>query len=152
MAWAVVGLVVAHGSGAPAGVGAGLLLVAASVMFPLAAAGASVALAAGRDRAAGFLLLASVATPTYFAWVLNVPALVVGLALLVCHEPSRGTTPRCTAGRPDDRCTDGSLHGREAASAGTVALAVAAVVAMIATTTDDVIALGIRAGGSSRRL
>jgi hypothetical protein len=28
------------------------------------------------------LLLASAATPTYFAYVINVPALVVGLALL----------------------------------------------------------------------
>jgi hypothetical protein len=59
----------------------------ASVAFPLAAALAYVALVRRRARAAGLLLLVSVLTPTYFAWVLNVPALLVGSALLL--SPNR---------------------------------------------------------------
>jgi hypothetical protein len=45
-----------------------------------------------RDRAAGVLLLVSALTPTYFAYVLNVPALVVGLYLLIA--PRRASRPR----------------------------------------------------------
>jgi hypothetical protein len=43
---------------------------------------AAVMLRRQHDRLAGLLLVASAATPTYFAYALNVPALVVGLALL----------------------------------------------------------------------
>jgi hypothetical protein len=50
----------------------------ASVVFPAAAAIAAVALRRGALRWAGVLLLVSVATPTYFAWPLNLPALLVG--------------------------------------------------------------------------
>ena len=81
--WAVIGLVVALASFPRTNSDSVLLVGVASVAFPLAAAIASVALGAGRDRAAGLLLLVSVATPTYFAWVLNVPALLLGLTLLV---------------------------------------------------------------------
>ena len=57
-----------------------------SVAFPLAAVLASIALARGRNRTAGLMLLLSVGTPTYFAYVLNVPALLVGLALLLAPD------------------------------------------------------------------
>ncbi len=83
LVWAVVGLMVALASLGRVNSDALLLVGAASVAFPMAAALASVALGAGRDRTAGLLLLVSVATPTYFAWVLNVPALLLGLTLLV---------------------------------------------------------------------
>lgn len=59
-----------------------IVLYVASVAFPLAAAGAAVAIRSHRDRLAGLLLLVSVATPTYFAYVFNLPALIVGIALL----------------------------------------------------------------------
>lgn len=57
----------------------------------LAAAAAFVAgrilLSAGNRRRAGILLVASSAAPTSFAWVLNVPALLVGLFLLFEGQP-----------------------------------------------------------------
>ena len=81
--WAVVGLTVALASLGRVNSDALLVVGGASVAFPMAAALASMALGAGRDRTAGILLLVSVATPTYFAWPLNIPALLVGLALLV---------------------------------------------------------------------
>ena len=91
--WAVIGLVVALASFPRTNSDSVLLVGVASVAFPLAAAIASVALGAGRDRAAGLLLLVSVATPTYFAWVLNVPALLVGLALLVVPRKTMRNRP-----------------------------------------------------------
>jgi hypothetical protein len=42
---------------------------------------AALALRRRADRLAGVLLMLSVATPTYFAYVLNLPALMIGLAL-----------------------------------------------------------------------
>jgi hypothetical protein len=39
-----------------------------------------------RPRSAGALLLLSVVTPTYFFAVLNLPALIVGVALLAAPE------------------------------------------------------------------
>jgi hypothetical protein len=80
--WAGVGAAVALGSRGEVNSDARLLVGAASVVGPLAAVGAAWLLTRGADRPAGVLLLVSVLTPTYFAWVLSVPALVVGLALL----------------------------------------------------------------------
>jgi hypothetical protein len=60
-----------------------LLVGGLTIACPAAAAVASYALAGHRDRVAGVLLVVSVATPTYFFWIVNLPALVVGLALLV---------------------------------------------------------------------
>ena len=42
---------------------------------------------AGNRRRAGLLLVASSAAPTSFAWLLNVPALLVGLFLLFEGQP-----------------------------------------------------------------
>jgi hypothetical protein len=69
----------------------------ATVLGPLAALLASTAVARRRDRLAGLLLVISVATPTYFAWVLNVPALVVGLGLLAA--PTTVIRPRRALGQ-----------------------------------------------------
>lgn len=90
--WAVTGAAVALPSIGAANPDAKVLVGLASVGFPLAAVLASWALARNRDRVAGLLLLVSAATPTYFAWELNVPALLVGVALLVA--------PRLTVRRP----------------------------------------------------
>jgi energy-converting hydrogenase Eha subunit G len=54
----------------------------ASGIFPLCAVAAAVMLDRRRDHVAGLLLVLSAATPTYFAYALNLPALIVGLALL----------------------------------------------------------------------
>lgn len=82
LGWAIVGAAVAFAALPDANDDARLLIGVASIAFPLCAVAAAPVLRRGRDRAAGLLLLASAATPTYFAYVINVPALVVGLALL----------------------------------------------------------------------
>ena len=59
-----------------------VLVGIASVAFPGCAVVAAVAVARDHHRTGGVLLLLSVGTPTYFAWALNVPALIVGIALV----------------------------------------------------------------------
>ena len=81
--WAFVGAGVALLSFNDVNPDARLIVGVLSVLGPLAAVGASRLLARAADRQAGVLLLVSVVTPTYFAYVLNVPALLVGLVLLV---------------------------------------------------------------------
>ncbi len=81
--WATGGAAMAISSLANANDDARVLVWSASVVFPLCALAAAWALRHHRDRMAGLLLVASVATPTYFAYPLNILALVVGLALLV---------------------------------------------------------------------
>lgn len=83
LVWAAVGAVIALGSLGQVNVDARYLVGLASIAGPLCAVAASRLLAAGADRWAGGLLVLSVLTPTYFAFVVNLPALVVGLALLV---------------------------------------------------------------------
>jgi hypothetical protein len=91
--WALAGFAVAAPSLAVVD-GTSLLLVGvASFVFPLCALLAGLAVARDRFRAAGLLLLLSVATPTYFAWILNVPALLVGLALLLAPRLTVRTVP-----------------------------------------------------------
>jgi hypothetical protein len=79
-----------------------LLAGIASLLGPAAAIAASIALSRRRDRWAGLLLVVSVITPTYFAWVLNVPALLVGLILL--------TAPRVAVG--DARSGMDQMHNQ----------------------------------------
>ena len=81
--WAMVAFTVAAASLAEVGTDALLLVGAASVVLPLSAFLAAVAAAHDRLRVAGALLVLSAATPTYFAWVLNIPALLAGVVLLV---------------------------------------------------------------------
>jgi hypothetical protein len=83
MTWAAVGLAVAVSALGSVTPDALAVVAVASVGGPLAAAFAVVALHRHRDRAAGWLLLLSVVTPTYLAWVLNGPALLVGVTLVV---------------------------------------------------------------------
>jgi hypothetical protein len=81
--WAVVGFAIAATSMATVDGGAPVAVGAASVVFPACAVVAALAVAGDRHRTAGVLLLLSVATPTYFAWIVNVPALLVGAALVL---------------------------------------------------------------------
>ncbi len=81
--WAAVGSAVALLSLRFVNQDARAIVGIASLLGPLTALLAATALARRQDRLAGLLLLVSVATPTYFAWVLNVPALLTGLGLVV---------------------------------------------------------------------
>ena len=81
--WAVVALVIGLAMLGSYNTDARLLVIAAAMVAAGSAALASVSLAHRRDRIAGALLIVSVVAPTSFAWVLNVPALLVGVALLV---------------------------------------------------------------------
>jgi hypothetical protein len=81
--WAVVGFSVGFVALRDATSTGRFLVLAAWIVGPAAALLASVSVANHRDRLAGALLLTSVVTPTVFAWVLNVPALLIGLALLI---------------------------------------------------------------------
>jgi hypothetical protein len=98
LAWAVVGAAVALSAIPSVNDDARVLVVLASVIFPLCAVAAAVMLDRRRDHIAGLLLVVSAATPTYFAYPLNLPALVVGLSLL--------TSPALIVGRR--LCTTGS--------------------------------------------
>ena len=96
-AWALTGALVALPSVPDATPDARWLIGLASVLFPAAAAAAAVALRRGSIRLAGVLLLVSVATPTYFAWPLNLPALVAGLVLTVAPSAvAASSTPAST--------------------------------------------------------
>jgi len=81
--WAMVAFMVAAASLGEVSADALLVVGVASVVLPLSALLAAVAAARDRLRLAGALLVLSAATPTYFAWVLNIPALLAGVALLV---------------------------------------------------------------------
>lgn len=81
-AWAMVAFTVASVSLANVSTDALVVVGAASVFLPLAAFLAAIAAAHDRLRVAGALLVLSAATPTYFAWVLNIPALLAGVVLL----------------------------------------------------------------------
>lgn len=54
-----------------------------SVVLPACAVGAASAFRAGATRLGAAMLLLSAMTPTYFAWALNLPALVIGTMLVV---------------------------------------------------------------------
>lgn len=91
--WAAVGLTIALSALDQVDADALPLLGTLSVALPLTAVLAAAALKRERDRVAGIFLLISVATPTYFAWVVNVPALVVGGLLLIRGRVSLRTVP-----------------------------------------------------------
>lgn len=83
LAWAAIGASVALASLGDVNADARLLVAGFSIAGPLAAVVAARLLGRGADRAAGALLLLSVLTPTYFAYGLNLPALLLGLTLAV---------------------------------------------------------------------
>lgn len=82
LVWAGVGAAVALVSLGGVNEDARILVGSASVVGPLAAVAGACSLRRNADRLAGAALLVSVLTPTYFAYPLNVPALLVGLALV----------------------------------------------------------------------
>lgn len=86
LVWAGVGAAIALPALASINEGAVFLVGAASILGPLAAVAGSWLVGRRGGRAAGASLLVSVFTPTYFFAVLNVPALVVGVALLVAPD------------------------------------------------------------------
>lgn len=80
--WAVVGAAVALTPLRSVDKDARLLIGVMGVVFPACAAAGALALQRRRDRLAGGLLLLSVLTPTYYLYVLPIPALIVGVTLL----------------------------------------------------------------------
>jgi hypothetical protein len=94
LTWALVGAVLALTAVGNVNADARAFVGAASVVGPLAAVAASRMIGRHADRPAGALLLVSVLTPTYFAYVLNLPALLVGLVLLAAP---RVVLPRARA-------------------------------------------------------
>lgn len=99
LVWAGTGAAVAFASLGSANADARVLVVVMSVAGLMAAVAASVAVSREVDRWAGGLLLASAVTPTYFAYVLNVPAVVVGFALLITPGLVFGRSVRTTGQR-----------------------------------------------------
>jgi hypothetical protein len=94
LVWVVIGSVVAVTALPTVNDDARVLVGLASVVFPMCAVGATVALLRRHDRLAGLLLVLSVATPTYFAYPFNLPALVVGIALLASPSAVLGLGTR----------------------------------------------------------
>jgi hypothetical protein len=85
--WAVTGAIVALASLPSVNPDARWLVAAASLAFPTAALFAGVIARRGASlRWSGVLLLISTGTPTYFFWVINLPAFAAGLALLKACE------------------------------------------------------------------
>ena len=101
IAWAVIGASVALVALPQANADARWLVGVASVVFPAAAVLAAMALHRGAIRWAGVFLLVSVATPTYYAYALNIPALVAGLVLLVAPSIVGGSGVSGGAGHQD---------------------------------------------------
>lgn len=84
LVWAGVGAIVSLAALGDVNPDARVLVGAASIVGPLLAVGAALALSRRADRTAGILLiLSAVLTPTYFAYALNVPALIVGFVLAI---------------------------------------------------------------------
>ena len=80
--WAFVGAVVALTPLPQVNADARLVIGVMGVVFPACAAAAAFALRQHRDRLAGGLLVLSVLTPTYYLYVLPIPALIFGLTLV----------------------------------------------------------------------
>jgi len=99
LTWAITGLVLAVAALPGVSEDARLALGVASVAFPLCALGAVSAIRSHMDRLAGLLLLLSVATPTYFAYVANLPALLVG-AVLLARPSLLGMSADASTGPP----------------------------------------------------
>ncbi len=96
--WAVVGAVVALSALGDVNADDRVLVGVASVVGPVLAVVAALALSRRIDRTAGVLLMVSaVVTPTYFAYVLNLPALIAGFVLAVAGQrvllQTSGTAP-----------------------------------------------------------
>lgn len=95
--WAIVGFGVAMSALSDVNRDARVLVTAFSIVGPLCAVGAAWLIHKGQLRWAGLLLVISVATPTYFAFAINIPALIVGIALIIRGSQTR-SRPRHAAG------------------------------------------------------
>jgi hypothetical protein len=93
LVWAAVGLIIALSSQSQVNADVRPLIGTLSVALPLTAVLAAAALDRERDRVAGIFLLVSAATPTYFAWPVNLPALIVGGILLIRGRVSLRRVP-----------------------------------------------------------
>lgn len=81
--WAVTGVAVAAFTSSDVNDDAEVLVAGAHAVGFVSAVVAAWLLARGRGRGAGALLvLSAIVTPTYFAWLLNLPALVAGIVLV----------------------------------------------------------------------
>jgi hypothetical protein len=97
LVWASTGFAIALASLSAVNPDARPIVALATTLGPLAAIGSVIQLARRADRTAGALLVASLVTPTYFAWVVSVPALLVGLWLVLAPGVLDGHTDRkCT--------------------------------------------------------
>lgn len=83
VAWAFVGLVVGLRVLQSVNADARVLVFLACLVGSGAALLASACLTVHRDRLAGALLAASAVSPTVFAWAMNVPAVLIGAALMM---------------------------------------------------------------------
>ncbi len=97
-AWAGVAVAFAFGTASSVNPDArGLFALVAVLTAGAAVMAARLLIAPARRRLAGLLLVVSAAAPTSFAWVVNVPAMLVGLFLLLDGQPlawARVRTPR----------------------------------------------------------
>ena len=102
--WAGVGTAIALPALASVNDGSVLLVGASSILGPLAVVARPDCWAVARARGAGASLLVSAFTPTYFFAVLNLPALVVGIALLPApHKVLPTRRPAPAIGPPASR-------------------------------------------------
>lgn len=92
-AWAVAGAVLGALSVADATDSGRLPMIVAAVIGVAAAAAAAVLLHRGHSRAAGALLVLSAVTPTGFAYLPNLAAVLGGLALLMWPHQQRSVAP-----------------------------------------------------------
>jgi hypothetical protein len=81
--WAMVGGAIALSSLGEVNPDVRVVVGVLSILGPVTAVGAGVAIRSRRPKVAGLLLvLSAVSTPTYFVYVASIPALVVGATLL----------------------------------------------------------------------
>ena len=83
LVWAGVGLLVALAALGSVNRDARPLYLAATAVGVGSALVASRMVKRHEDRLAGLLLIVSVITPTTFAWIIALPALLVGIGLLI---------------------------------------------------------------------
>lgn len=87
--WGVAALLLALTSLSGVNSDARPIVATASVVFPLASIAAAIVATRDRLRLAGALLVVSSAAPTYYFWIANLPALVLGAFLMSGVVPPR---------------------------------------------------------------
>lgn len=92
--WGVLGAGVALSALPNANADPRVVIGVLSVLLPGASIGAAVAIHRGRPTLAVPLLLVSVLTPTYFAWVLNLIPMFVAVTIPLSRSRGAGTLTR----------------------------------------------------------